>query len=132
MPLDLQRFNQRRFYLFLIDTGFGLDDLGSQLWIRTPLFGLTMSSNWSSYKYVERRVNSVWFGLILKWPTAEGRPMYKWGWEKEKIVDGSAFRGLGKVMAIGYGLFLLAGALFGILVEHGILWLVHHVSIHWR
>jgi hypothetical protein len=87
--------NQRRFYFFVIDAGIGHDDVGWQIYFRTPLFGIVKSRNWFSFRFgfPEGRSDAFYFGLIAKWPCAESEPMYRWKWERETIANPQASKG---------------------------------------
>lgn len=87
MSLDSKRWNQRRFYLFIIDAGLGKDDVGWQLYVRTPLVGFTIERRWPSIEFTDhRRRNGLWLGLLMRWPIAECDPIYKWKWKKERYL----------------------------------------------
>jgi len=85
MALDVARFNRRDFYWFVLDAMLSKDELGWQLFFRTPLFGFGLMRNWQGYHFT-RRTNGWWFGLLVRWPSGDGDKMYRWNWEKESVV----------------------------------------------
>jgi hypothetical protein len=89
MALNREAMNQKWIFWFIVDGAFAYDDKGWMMYIRTPLFGLSIKRNWQSFVYMGR-TNRFWGGLISRWPTdmERGDSMYVWNWEREKAVRG--------------------------------------------
>jgi hypothetical protein len=83
-----ERWNQKLYYWFVLDAGFGKDGTGWQVIFRTPLFGFVLNRRWLGFHYVEPiRENSLYLGFISRWPAADYEPMYRWKWEKKTMAQ---------------------------------------------
>ena len=89
MALDQERFkDQRRFYWFIVDGEicWNAKDHGFEIWLRTPLFGFGIARNWWSFTYISKS-NRIWFGLLSRQPGYDGEKIYRWCWDREKVIS---------------------------------------------
>lgn len=88
MALDQERWDAQEFYFLILDASFSRTKRGDgwQFYIRTPLIGLLIFSNWWGFKFVDR-TNKIYIGFVTKFPAPDSEEMYRWKWEKEVMAQ---------------------------------------------